>query len=64
MSEDDVMRERAMLIGWAHSHGLNADEAERLEWLNAEARRLCPTVTPEMTAFLESVRATLRRGKP
>lgn len=56
---DDVMRERAMLIGRKRSHGLTADEVARLDWLNAEALRLCPVVTPEMTAALEAVHQRL-----
>ena len=47
-----LMRERAMLIEWKYSHGLTADEAARLEFLNAEARRLYPRVTPEMVSAL------------
>ena len=59
MTVEEVMRERAKLIGWNFSHGLTAEEAARLDWLNAEAQRLCPTVTPEMTAALEAIRARL-----
>lgn len=59
MSVDEVMRERAKLIGWKFSHGLTAEEATRLDWLNAEAQRLCPTVAPGMTAALEAIRARL-----
>ena len=59
MNTEEVMRERAMLIGWKFSHGLTAEETARLDWLNAEALRLCPTVTPEMTAALEAIRTRL-----
>ena len=59
MTVEDVMRERAMLIGWKHSHGLTADETARLEFLNSEALRLCPLVTPEMTAAVDAIRARL-----
>lgn len=48
-----------MLIGWKHSHGLTADEATRLEFLNSEALRLCPLVTPEMTEAVNAIRARL-----
>lgn len=59
MNVEEVMRERATLIGRKFAHGLTAEEAARLGWLNAEAQRLCPTVTPEMTAALEAIRARL-----
>ncbi|MEY2875289.1 MAG: hypothetical protein RLZZ373_2660 [Pseudomonadota bacterium] len=59
-----VMRERAMLISWNSSHGLTADETERLDWLNAEARRLSPRVSPEMTVAVEAIRASLAADKP
>ena len=57
MTVDDVMSERAKLIGWEFSHGLTADEAARLEWLNTEARRLCPRVTPAMRKQMADVEA-------
>lgn len=56
---DELMKERAALIGWKFSHGLTPEEAERLDWLNAEALRLCPLVTPEMTAAVDAMRARL-----
>jgi len=59
MPLEEVMRERAKLIGWKFSHGLTAEETVRLAWLNAEAQRLCPTVTPEMTATIEAIRVRL-----
>jgi hypothetical protein len=59
MKTEDVMRERAMLIGWRFSHGLTADEVARLDWLDAEARRLCPRVTPEMRAQIEVMQARI-----
>lgn len=59
MEVEDVMRERAKLIVCKHSRGLTADETARLDWLNTEAQRLCPTVTPETTAAIEAIRARL-----
>ena len=57
MKTEEVMRERAMLIGWKFSHGLTADESARLDWLDVEARRLCPRVTPEMKAEMAAFQA-------
>ena len=59
MSLEELMKERATLIGWKHSHGLTADEAARLDWLNTEAVRLCPLVTQEMTEAVNAIRARL-----
>lgn len=59
MNGKALMRERAMLIGWKYSHGLTADEATRLEFLNAEALRRYPRVTPEMVAALKTASAAL-----
>lgn len=59
MTVEEVMRERAELMGWEFSRGLTTKEAERMSWLNSEARRLCPTVTQEMEAALEALRARL-----
>ena len=54
---EELMKERSTLIGWKHSHGLTADEAARLDWLNTEAVRLCPLVTQEMTEAVNAIRA-------
>ena len=62
MTTEEVMRERVMLLVRKHSHGLTADEAERLDWLTAEARRLCPCVTPEMQADMEAFLARAEQG--
>lgn len=56
---DAVMAERCALIRKKHGPGLDVGEAAMLEWLNGEARRLCPRVTPEMLAFADEVRAKL-----
>lgn len=59
MSLAELMKERAKLIGWKVSHGLTAEESTQLDFLDAEALRLCPRVTPEMTAAVDGIRARL-----
>jgi hypothetical protein len=56
---EDIMRERAILIGWKHSHGLTTEESSRLEFLNSEARINFPSVTPKMEAIIDKIRMSL-----
>ena len=60
MTVDEVMSERAQLIGKKYSGGLTESEAKRLEFLNNEAGRLCPRVSKEM---LRSLEATTRKAE-
>lgn len=55
MTIKKLMSEREALIVWKYSRGLTADETTRLEFLQAEARRLCPRVSPEAKARAESI---------
>lgn len=59
MTVDEVMRERAALLARKFSHGLTDAEMARLDWLKAQARRLCPTVTSEMKAAIDAMRARI-----
>ena len=59
MRERSVMAERSILIRKKYSsEGLTSADENRLEFLNAEANRLCPRVTEEMRkALQESINA-------
>jgi hypothetical protein len=60
MTVDEVMSERAELLGKKFGVGLSQVEAERLEFLNGEASRLLPRVSKER---LRSMQETVRKAE-
>ena len=54
MTVDEVMSERAQLLGKKFRGGLSESEAGRLEFLNNEASRLCPRVSKEALRAMET----------
>ena len=54
-----LMAERADLIVWKCHNALNEQQSDRLAFLNREAIRLAPRVTPEMLEQLATAEACL-----
>ena len=54
-----IVHERGLLVTRKHTSGLDAAEAERLDFLTSEVRRLIPSVTPAMWEIVDRVGAEL-----